>query len=68
MSKALADFVKQARKTYGLSQTDLAEKTGLGMRFVRDLEQNKHTVRVDKADQLLSLFGKRLGIVDLERD
>jgi len=68
MSKILADFVRQARKTYGLSQTDLAEKSGLGIRFVRDLEQNKHTVRVDKADQLLALFGKQLGIIDLKRD
>jgi y4mF family transcriptional regulator len=60
----LKDFVKQQRKMHGLTQVALAGKAGVGLRFVRDLEQGKETLRMDKVNQVLQLFGKTLGPVD----
>ncbi len=48
--------VKALRKKYNLTQEDLALKSGVGLRFVRDLEQGKATLRLDKVNQLLDLF------------
>jgi y4mF family transcriptional regulator len=48
------------RKQYHLTQEDLAEKAGVGLRFVRDLEQGKPTLRMDKVNQILELFGMEL--------
>lgn len=58
--KAVAQFVRERRKKLKLTQTDLAEKAGLGLRFVRELEQGKQTLRLDKVNQLLALFGHEL--------
>lgn len=60
----LRDFVKKQRKIHRLTQGDLARKAGVGLRFVRELEQGKSTLRMDKVNQVLQLFGKRLGPVD----
>lgn len=57
---SIATFVKDRRKKLGLTQTDLAEKSGVGLRFVRELEQGKQTLRLDKVNQLLALFGHEL--------
>lgn len=54
---ALIQFVKSRRKSLALTQRDLAGRAGVGLRFVRDLEQGKQTLRLDKVDQVLSLFG-----------
>lgn len=59
---ALSEFVKQKRKLFGLTQQDVAEKSGVGLRFVRDLEQGKKTLRMDKVNQLLYLFNARLSV------
>lgn len=48
--------VKTLRKQYGMTQEDLSLKSGLGLRFVRDLEQGKQTLRLDKVNQLLDFF------------
>lgn len=53
----IAAFVKQKRKESGLTQEEFAMRSGLGLRFVRDLEQGKETVRMDKVNQALSMFG-----------
>lgn len=53
-------FIKQRRKLLGLTQQDLADKAGVGLRFVRDLEQGKNTLRIDKINQVLALFGHHL--------
>lgn len=53
----IADFVKIERKKAGLTQEEFAERSGLGLRFVRDLEQGKKTVRMDKVNQALAIFG-----------
>ncbi len=52
---------------YHLTQVDLSEKSGVGLRFVRDLEQGKPTLRMDKVNQVLEMFGAELGPVKKER-
>ena len=53
----IADFIKQSRKAAGLTQEEFALRSGLGLRFVRELEQGKQTVRMDKVNQALAMFG-----------
>ena len=53
----IADFIKQKRKEVGLTQEEFAMRSGLGLRFVRELEQGKPTVRMDKVNQALAMFG-----------
>ena len=48
--------VKLLRKQYNLTQEELSLKSGVGLRFVRDLEQGKETLRLDKVNQLLDFF------------
>lgn len=62
----IASFIKEKRKNLGLTQTDLAEKAGVGLRFVRDMEQGKPTLRLDKVNQVLDLFGSEMGVVRKE--
>lgn len=64
---SLSEFVKQKRKLLNLTQQDLADKAGVGLRFVRDLEQGKSTLRMDKVNQVLILFGKELGPVSFNK-
>ncbi len=52
--------VKSLRKQYGLTQEDLAMKSGVGLCFVRNVEQGKQTLRMDKVNQLLDLFNYEL--------
>ena len=59
-------FLKERRKAVGLTQEELASKAGVGLRFLRDLEQGKKTLRLDKVNQVLVLFGKQAGVVDLK--
>ena len=54
--KTIGEFVKQKRKELGLTQEDFALRSGLGLRFVRELEQGKETVRMDKVNQALAMF------------
>lgn len=56
----LSKTVKLLRKEYGLTQEDLAMKSGVGLSFVRNLEQGKATLRMDKVNQLLELFNYEL--------
>jgi len=53
----IAEFIKQKRKEAGLTQEEFAMRSGLGLRFVRELEQGKQTVRMDKVNQALAMFG-----------
>jgi y4mF family transcriptional regulator len=63
----LADDVKDLRKRARLSQKELAERAGVGLRFVRELERGKETVRLDKVNQVLHLFSREVGVVKHER-
>ena len=59
---ALSNDIKRMRQTAGLSQVELAERAGVGLRFIRELEQGKTTVRLDKVNQVLALFGREVRI------
>ena len=52
----IAKYVKEQRKLLGLTQEEFAMRSGLGLRFVRELEQGKQTVRLDKVNQALAMF------------
>ena len=67
-SMSLSDFLKDKRKKLNLTQQQLAEKAGVGLRFVRDLEQGKTTLRMDKVNQVLQLFGQDLGPQPINRN
>jgi y4mF family transcriptional regulator len=60
---SLIQLVKQKRKELNLTQVELASKAGVGLRFIRDLEQGKKTLRMDKVNQVLSLFSYELGAI-----
>ena len=53
----IAEYIKTNRKASGLTQEEFAMRSGLGLRFVRELEQGKETVRMDKVNQALAMFG-----------
>lgn len=59
----LASFVKNKRKLVDLTQPELAEKAGVGLRFIRELEQGKESLRLDKVNQVLQLFGYEVGAI-----
>ncbi|MFY9307716.1 MAG: helix-turn-helix domain-containing protein [Bacteroidia bacterium] len=57
----IAAFVKYNRDKHKLTQEELAETTGVGIHFIRDLEQGRSKLRLDKVNQVLSFFGFHLG-------
>ena len=63
----LKSFVKEKRKLVNLTQPELAEKAGVGLRFVRELEQGKQSLRLDKVNQVLRLFGYEVGVVPAKK-
>ena len=68
MVTEISKFVRERRKSLNMIQPELAEKAGTGLRFIRDLEQGKKTLRMDKVNQVLALFGHELGPVPQERE
>jgi len=60
MKNPLIAFIKAKRKALHFTQRDLADRAGVGLRFIRDLEQGKSSLRLDKVNQVLSLFGHRM--------
>ncbi len=63
----LSQLVKEKRKELGLTQEELANKAGVGLRFVRELESRKATLQMDKVNKVLILFGYELGPVPMNR-
>lgn len=63
-----AQFVKKRRKQLKITQDELAQKAGVGIRFVRDLEQGKTTMRMDKVNDVLVLFGASLAPANIDRE
>ena len=63
----LSKYVKAMRKQYNLTQVELSEKSGVGLRLVRELEQGKQTLRLDKVNQILNLFGSEVGVVPMNK-
>lgn len=49
-----------------MTQKDLAERAGVGLRFIRDLEQGKESLQLDKVNQVLVLFGHKMGPIEIE--
>ena len=68
MNGNLSTFVKGKRKQFGLTQQELSEKSGVGLRFVRELEQGKNTLRMDKVNQVLALFGAELSATVINKN
>ena len=64
----LSLHIKNKRKQNKLTQPELAMKAGVGLRFIRDLEQGKTSLRMDKVNDVLKLFGEILGPVKMDRE
>jgi transcriptional regulator, y4mF family len=62
---SIPSFVKERRKQLRLTQPELAMRADVGLRFVRELEQGKKTLRLDKVNQVLALFGAEVGVVSI---
>jgi y4mF family transcriptional regulator len=60
--------IKQLRKAAKLTQVELAERVGVGLRFIRELERGKPTVRMDKVNQVLEFFGYHIEVVRNEKN
>ena len=67
-NQTIAEYVKRMRRETGLTQVHLSEKAGVGLRFVRELEQGKESLRLDKVNQVLSLFGSQVGVVPTRKE
>jgi len=67
-SATLADFVREQRKSHKMTQQDLADRAGVGIRFIRELEDDKPTLRMDKVNIVLDLFGHTLGPIPSSRE
>jgi y4mF family transcriptional regulator len=66
MEVSLAQFIKEKRKLMGLTQQELSIQSGLGLRFVREAETGKATLRMDKVNLLLAFWGYELGPVPIK--
>ena len=63
LKKYIIDIVSQIkilRKKNDLTQIEFAKRAGVGLRFLRELEQGKTTVRFDKLMQVLDFLGYHL--------
>lgn len=68
MLKKISLFIKKRRKRAGLTQIQLAERSGVGLRFLRELEQGKESVQLNKVNQVLNFFGYQIGLEEMNRD
>ena len=64
---SIAEFVKERRKKLGMTQVVLADRAGVGLRFLRELEQGKTNLRLDKVNQVLQMFGNRVSVGLMDR-
>ncbi|OGF50896.1 MAG: hypothetical protein A2231_00965 [Candidatus Firestonebacteria bacterium RIFOXYA2_FULL_40_8] len=60
--KSIGKIIKELRKKAGLDQVEFAKRAGVGLRFLRELEQGKNTVRLDKINQVLDFLGHHLEV------
>lgn len=64
----LGKKIKEMRKKAGLTQVECSRRVGVGLRFLRELEQGKETVRLERLRQVLDFFGYHLEVVKNERE
>lgn len=64
---SIAEFVKMKRKKLGMTQVVLADRAGVGLRFLRELEQGKTNLRLDKVNQVLQMFGNAVTVGLMDR-
>jgi transcriptional regulator, y4mF family len=67
-STPFALFFKEKRRELGITQNELAQRAGVGLRFIRDVEQGKKSIRLDTVNQVLSLFGSQAAPVRIVKD
>ena len=60
----IGEIIRSYRKDYNLTQLECAKRAGVGLRFLKELEHGKQTVRLDKVNCVLTLFGKKVGVVN----
>ena len=65
--ESISAFIKRCRKERHLTQPELAARAGVGLRFLRELEQGKQSLRMDKVNQVLSLFDLELGVIGIAK-
>ena len=58
----LNEHIQELRKKAGLTQIEFAKRVGVGLRFIRELEQGKATIRLDKVNQVLEFLGCHLEV------
>ena len=63
----LGEYIREKRTLHNLTQQELAERSGVGVRFVRELEHGKATVQLDKVNKVLTLFGEELSPKKIDR-
>lgn len=64
----IAVFIRNKRKEFGYTQEEFAMRSGLGLRFVRELEQGKTTLRLDKVNQALAMFGYTISVGEMSKN
>jgi len=64
----IAWTVRKRRRELGYTQAELAQRVGVGLRFLRELERGKPTLRMDRVQEVLAYFGLRLGVVPRSKE
>ena len=62
-NQTVSALIKTKRKQLKITQPALADKAGVGLRFIREMEKGKASLRMDKVNQVLQLFGYEVGAV-----
>ena len=65
--ESIGAFVRRRRRANRLTQRQLADLAGVGLRFLSELERDKASVRLESVDKVLRVFGKQVGVVDAPR-
>ncbi len=64
----IADFLKVKRREVGLTQKDLAEKSGVALTVIRKMEQRKENLSLAKVNHVLAMFGHKVGVVSSKQE
>jgi y4mF family transcriptional regulator len=64
----IAGFVRKRRKELGYTQTQLAQRSGLSAKFIREFELGKTTAKMESVNKLLAFFGYELTVQPIQRN